>query len=917
MPPGDLDQGRTRAGHFWPATHEPNRRVAFLAVTLVLACVSCQATRGRSENLEVITVGIGPSDQPGAASRLPSSSADGRYVAFESTAPNLVSGDTNDASDVFVLDRWTGTLERASVDHSGAQANGGSFYPSLSRDGRFIVFDSLASNLVPNDSNGARDVFLRDRQTGVVQLVSVSSTGVQGNDETFGYPSISDDGHLVAFSSLASNLVPGDTNGTWDAFTHDFQTGVTARVSLNGAGQQVTGETTCTSMSGDGQRLVLYSNSPDLVAGDSNGTWDVFVRDQTAGTTRLASVDTNGSQGNGHSAYGVISGNGAVVAFFSSASNLVAGDTNGALDVFVRDLESLATYRVSHDSLGAQGNGPSYYPSSSWDGRFIAFYSLSSNLVVGDLNSATDAFVVDRTTGTVSRASVDNSGSEGNGSSGSYRPSISSDGQSLAFTSLASNLAPDDRNGGLDVFLRDLSAATTERITAQAVAPPPGVPLLADGISRLTAHSLSANGSIVVFESEADNLVPGDLNGASDIFVRHLSTGMTTRASLGPGGIEGDAASCAPAISDSGRFVAFSSLAANLDTSDANGLEDIFVRDLTTGITSLASRSAAGASANGPSRAPSISGGGRYMAFESSASNLVDGDSNASRDVFVKDLVSGSVVRVSVSGNGSEGNGPSGAPSISSDGSCVAFTSEASNLTPGDENGVADIFVVALPDGQIQRASIGTSGVEADAACQDPVISADCRYVAFASRASNLAPWLQWWGTSNVFVRDLVHGTLLQVSIGSLGTEGNADSTNPAISGDGRFVSFRSAASSLVAGDMNGTSDVFVRDLVTATTKLVSRSSAGLQANGASSGGTAISLNGTAVGFGSEATNLVPGGDYNGITDLFVASLMLLRDGFETGDLYTWSHLGLGLAGGPSRGPQPTSGHRLGIASTD
>lgn len=916
MRPGDLDQGRTRAGHSWPGTHEPNRRVAFLAVTLVLACGSCQATRGRSENLEVITVGIGPSDQPGAASRLPSSSADGRYVAFESTAPNLVSGDTNDASDIFVLDRWTGTLERASVDHSGAQANGGSFYPSLSRDGRFIVFDSLASNLVPNDSNGARDVFLRDRQTGVVHLVSVSSAGVQGSDDSFGYPSISDDGHLVAFSSFAPNLVPGDTNGTWDAFTHDFQTGVTARVSLNGAGQQVTGETTCTSISGDGQRLVLYSNSPDLVAGDSNGEWDVFVRDRGSGTNALVSVDSAGRQGNGHSAYGIISGDGAFVAFFSFASNLVPGDTNVASDVFLRDLESMRTDQVSRDSLGTQGNGPSYYPSLSWDGRLVAFYSLASNLVPADLNSASDAFVVDRTTGTVTRASVDTSGSEGNDGS-YYRPFISSDGQSLAFSSLASNLAPDDRNGGLDVFLRDLFAAKTERITAQAVAPPPGVPLLADGISRFTAHSLSANGSIVVFESEAGNLVPGDLNGASDIFVRQLSTGMTTRASLGPGGIEGDAASRAPAISDSGRFVAFSSLAANLDTSDANGLEDIFVRDLTTGITSLASRSAAGASANGPSRAPSISGGGRYIAFESSASNLVDSDSNASRDVFVKDLVSGSVVRVSVSGNGSEGNGPSGAPSISSDGSCVAFTSEASNLTPGDENGVADIFVVALPDGQIQRASIGTSGVEADAACQDPVISADCRYVAFASRASNLAPWLQWWGTSNVFVRDLVHGTLLQVSIGSLGTEGNADSTNPAISGDGRFVSFRSAASSLVAGDMNGTSDVFVRDLVTATTKLVSRSSAGLQANGASSGGTAISLNGTAVGFGSEATNLIPGGDYNGIADLFVASLMLLRDGFETGDLYTWSHLGLGLAGGPGRGPQPTSGQRLEIASTD
>jgi|GEM_PF-1585857 len=226
----------------------------------------------------------------------------------------------------------------------------------------------------------------------VVQRVSVASGGTQGNGDS-GCPSISADGRYVAFQSYASNLVPGDTNGTWDVFVHDRLTGQTTRVSVASDGTQGNGDSECPSISADGRYVAFASLASNLVPGDTNGTWDVFVHDRLTGQTTRVSVASGGAQGNSGSWCPSISADGRYVAFQSYASNLVPGDTNGVLDVFVHDRLTGQTTRVSVASDGTQGDSYSFGSSISADGRYVAFSSLASNLVPGDTNDKPDIFV--------------------------------------------------------------------------------------------------------------------------------------------------------------------------------------------------------------------------------------------------------------------------------------------------------------------------------------------------------------------------------------------------------------------------------------------------------------------------------------------------------------------------------------------
>jgi Tol biopolymer transport system component len=376
---------------------------------------------------------------------------DGSYVGFQSDASNLVTGDTNGEIDIFGHDFLTSATELLSVDSSGNQGNAHSLSVSVSGDARYVAFHSDASNLVPGDTNGWRDVFVHDRQTGATELVSVDSSGTQGDGDS-AYPSISGDGRYVAFYSFATNLVPSDIfNG--DIFVHDRHTDATEQVSIDSSGQAGNGDSHGPSISGDGRYVAFYSRATNLVPGDTNGDEDVFVHDRLTGVTERVSVDSSGNQGNAGSGDPSISVDGRYVAFQSGASNLVPGDTNTAIDVFVHDRVTGITERVSVDSSGNQGNDNSNVASTSGGGRFVAFSSRASNLVPGDTNGEIDVFVHDRQTAVTERVSVDSSGSQGN--SGSANPSISSDGRYVAFQSDASNLVPADTNGDFDVFVRD------------------------------------------------------------------------------------------------------------------------------------------------------------------------------------------------------------------------------------------------------------------------------------------------------------------------------------------------------------------------------------------------------------------------------------------------------------------------------
>jgi Tol biopolymer transport system component len=383
-------------------------------------------------------------------------SSDGRFVAFWSDASNLVAGDTNGVEDLFVRDRVTGITERVSVDSSGVQGNGWSGQGSLSADGRFIAFSSESSNLVAGDVNGVQDVFLRDRLTGTTELVSVDSAGVQGNGVSY-VTALSADGRLVAFESQATNLVAGDTNSVGDVFVHDRVTGITERVSVDSSGNQATDWSAGPWISADGRFIGFSSNAPNLVANDTNGFEDAFVRDLVLGTTERVSVNSSGTQGNSQSTLSGISSDGRFVLLTSTAKNFSAYDYNQASDVFVHDRVTGSTERVDVDSygrecdLGAQAAG-----GMTADGRIVAFFSASASLVSDDTNEDYDAFIHDRVTGITERVSVDSQGGEQHGRNGSTQALISADGRIVAFTSDADDLVAGDTNSTPDVFVHEI-----------------------------------------------------------------------------------------------------------------------------------------------------------------------------------------------------------------------------------------------------------------------------------------------------------------------------------------------------------------------------------------------------------------------------------------------------------------------------
>lgn len=397
--------------------------------------------------------------QANYGSYLAAISADGRHVAFGSGASNLVPGDRNDLDDVFVRDRQSGVTELVSVASDGTQGNRTSEFPTISGDGRYVAFSSSSDSLVAMDTNDASDVFLRDRATGETTLVSVATDGTHGNYWS-DFPSISSDGRYVAFHSYANNLVPGDTNQTGDIFVRDRQAGTTERVSVSTDGTQGNNDSELASISGDGRFVAFHSNASNLVPDDTNDRTDIFVRDRHTGVTERVSLATDGTEGNGYSDSPSISAYGRYVAFTSEATNLVSDDTNSDSDVFVRDRQTGETERASIAADGTQGNFGGSSHSISADGRYVAFASGATNLVEDDTNDRRDVFVRDRQAKTTLRVSVSSDGAQGNGDS--RVPSLSSDGRYVSFLSYASNLVTDDANDAPDVFVHNLGITPPE-----------------------------------------------------------------------------------------------------------------------------------------------------------------------------------------------------------------------------------------------------------------------------------------------------------------------------------------------------------------------------------------------------------------------------------------------------------------------
>jgi hypothetical protein len=404
-------------------------------------------------NIERVSVsstgaqGDGPSARFGGDVAI---SAGGRYVLFGSEATNLVPGDTS-GRDVFLYDTVTDAIELISVATNGTPA-GSSASGQVTADGRYVVFQSCAANVVVGDTNGDCDIFVRDRVTGTTEVVSVSSAAELANSGSSAGPSISDDGRFAAYTSRASNLVPGDTNQEVDVFLHDRLTGTTVRVSEAAGGVDANNVSQEAFVSADGRFVSYESTATNLVLGDTNNASDVFLYEIATGTTTRVSVSSTGAEASGTSGAPSLSADGRLVAFFSTASNLVPGDT-AFDDVFVHDNVTGVTELVSVSTGGGQANGsssPSLTNGLSADGRFAVFQSAASNLVAGDTNVSTDVFVRDRLTGATARVNVPTSGIQANGPS--FNAAISGDGQVVAFASDASNLVSGDTNNTTDVF---------------------------------------------------------------------------------------------------------------------------------------------------------------------------------------------------------------------------------------------------------------------------------------------------------------------------------------------------------------------------------------------------------------------------------------------------------------------------------
>jgi len=420
----------------------------------------------------------------------------------------VVAGRTTTGPDLSLPRPWP--VDRVSEPLPDTGTGGDSLVPSPSSDGRYVAFYSFASDLVDNDTNGRADVFVHDRRTGVTERISVGPDGVEGDGASV-RPAISADGSVIAYSSSATNLVEGDTNSASDIFVHDRRTGTTERVSVGSGGAQGGAGSFAPAISADGRFVSFYSSAPNLVEGDTNGQSDVFVHDRETAETHRVSVTTDGSQASGGSFVSSLSADGRLVVFESLAPDLVGDDTNGTGDVFIHDRVTGETDRVSVGDGGAEGDGSSQGGSISADGRFVAFYSRATTFAAADSNGVNDVFVRDLEAGTTERVSVSDQGEEGNaGSHGVPVVSISGDGRWVAFSSTASNLVPGDNNGRADVFAHDRHAHSTLRISVA----PDGT----QGDRPSQGAAVSTDGSSVTFHSEATVLGAGDENRSADVF---------------------------------------------------------------------------------------------------------------------------------------------------------------------------------------------------------------------------------------------------------------------------------------------------------------------------------------------------------------------------------------------------------------
>ncbi|MAE64485.1 MAG: hypothetical protein CMJ18_09465 [Phycisphaeraceae bacterium] len=845
----------------------------------------------------------------------PAVSADGRFVAFRSFSEDLIEGLELPVDKASIFRHDLVTDETILVSRSAGQplagGNDESFEPVISADGRFIAYMSQATDLVAGqvDANDEHDIFLFDAQTGTTTLIShaAGAPATAGNARS-NNAVITPDGAFVAFNSDATDLVAGFTENNGpndsDVFLYEVATDTMTLISHATGSTTASGNDTAfrPDLSDDGRFVTFVSEATNLVAGfvdNSAFGGDIFLFDADDGSITLVSGSEGSATetGNRRSAGAVISADGRFVVYENRSDDVIAGqvDGNAGEDVFRYDVQTGQSILVSRSGLSSTTTADSVSFSTvvSDDGRFISYVSRARDLVPGvtaDVGN-NQVYLFDAVAGAsilVTRsAALPTTAADG----GSERPQISGDGRFIAYLSSSSNLVPGQvasQGFRQHVFLFD-ATTLANRLIDRAESPP------TPAHAGVNDFALSNDGAFVVLASRADDLLPGldDLNTDDDVFVFDrvadeltlVSTNVNDDSSLTAlGSFEQYATSA------DGRFTVFSADARDLveGIEDTNGTLDVFLFDSATATTTLVSRAAGAQAVTGDSdsRNPRVSGDGRFVVYESSATNLVPGQvtPNDKRNIFLFDAQTAETVLVSrVAGTTTTtASEESQNAVLSADGRFVAYESEAEDLVPGqvDANGRQDVFLFDALSGQttLVSGSGGSATVTGDNESRSPVLSSDGRFVAFDSSADDLIVGLIGNDREDVFRYDAQTGGMLLVShsAGLPATTGDDSSEDPWITPDGRFLLFESEATDLVAGQVDGNSDtdLFLFDADTGSMTLVSRS-AGFATTTANDGsrldertGRAVSDDGRFVAFSSSATDLVAGFvDSNGTND--------------------------------------------------
>lgn len=851
----------------------------------------------------------------------PAVSADGRFIAFTSDATDLVEGFSATSSNVFLWDRRTDEIEPISRSAAapGRLANANSLNPSISADGRFVAFLSLAPDLVPGQvdrgtARGTVDVFLWDRTTRQTVLVSRSAGNPLATaNRASQYSLISANGRFVAFESFATDLLPGQRAGGENIFLWDRETGEMSLVSRGPRGNPARGgrDMFLSAITPSGSHVLFSSDAKNLLTNPNQNldALNVFLWSRaTKRTTLVSRSTTRGQGGSFHSVATGLSADGAWIVFESIANDLDvsgAADRGTDLDVFLANSRSgRITLLSGPDSSAVDTDRVSTGALISADGRWIALTSNAADFGEGvrDLNGATDVVLTtrggNRTIITVHPPGLASATPPGS----SFATSIDASGRFVAFITNvdAALLVPgvrelDANRSGFDVFLYDRELRTLTLVTRSATDPR----FTSDGTSF--EARISADGRWVAFTSSSTDLLPDftPSTGLGHIFLWDRTTGQTILVSRAAGSptTGGNDFSQIPRISADGSVVVFQSQATDLvaGQTDAPGSEDIFLFDRTTGTVSLVSRVAGSetVAANKFSFLPHLSADGRIVAFSSNATDLVAGvtDTNADHEAFLFDRVTGTMTLASRSIAPTSTTGGGQVYALSGDGRFLVFASAASDLVPGqtDPPGTHDHFLFDRITGTTilvtHTAASPTTAAAAGVSHAD--ISADGRFVAFASLASNLVPGQVDDDTegisSDVFVFDRETRAIEMVTrvAGTVATSGPGESFLPRISADGRRVAFFSNRLDLIPGlHGSGTEyNLYVHDRPSGTATLVThvlgdptRVSAGDPAGSLFGTGTFLNANGTVAAFTSSAPGLVPR-DFNRLPDAFAATV--------------------------------------------